>query len=317
MSTRKQIRSFVRTSLPGAYALHAYHQVRAAMLSRLSDEDFAQRAYERFSGRRLNLANPTTFDEKQWWLKVNYRDPLMVQCTDKLAVRDYVEGKGLGDILHPLIGLYADPKDIDWGTLPGSFYLKTNNSSATNIRCDDLDTFDTRRATRLLKLFLKRNHYALSREWNYRDIEPRVLIEPIIQSPNGELIDYRFMCSHGVCKGIFLDVDTADAEGRHRGDAKRNVYDREWNLLDVRVTRPRIEDRELERPAVLDEMIRIAESLSEPFPFCRVDLYNPDRGEIVFGEMTFFHSGGQQPRDACGLSGDPGSWIELSKGDDR
>lgn len=311
MNVMRHVRNLAQTSVLGAYALHAYHQARAKMLSRLPDEEFAQRSYERFSGRRLNLANPTTFDEKQWWLKVNYRDSLMVQCTDKLEVRKYVEGKGLGHILHPLINSYSDPEDIDWRTLPDSFYLKTNNSSATNIRCDDRNAFDTRRATRLLKLYLKRNHYALSREWNYRDIEPRVLIEPIIQSPRGELIDYRFMCSYGVCKGIFADVDTADGVGRHRGDAKRNVYDKEWNLLDVQVTRPRINDRELGVPTMLDEMIRVAESLSEPFPFCRVDLYNPMPGEIIFGEITFFHAGGNNDILPIQYQLELGRWITL------
>lgn len=317
MNLKMRARELART-IPGAYGLHFYHMVRAAVLSRLGDAEFAQRSYERFSGQKLNLNEPTTFDEKQWWLKVNYRDPLMVQCTDKIAVREYVESKGLGNILNPLIGSYMDPRDIDWRALPSSFYLKTSNSSATNIRCDDRDRFDTRRATRLLRLYLKRNHYALSREWNYREIEqPRILVEPIIPSLSGELIDYRFICSNGVCKGIFVDVDTADADGRHRGDAKRNVYDREWNLLDVQVTRPRVEDRELECPPMLDEMIRIAETLSEPFPFCRVDLYNPNPGEIVFGEMTFFHSGGNNRVIPVDYQEILGSWIELDKGGNR
>lgn len=304
-------RGLAHTGFFGRYALHVYHQIRAAFLVRMPDERFAQRTYERFSGHRLNLTNPTTFDEKQWWLKLNYRDPLIVQCTDKLAVREYVESKGFGYILHPVIGSYVDPKDIEWNELPVSFYLKTNNSSATNVRCDDLDTFDTRRASRLLKLYLKRNHYALSREWNYRNIKPRILIEPIIHSPSGPLIDYRFVCSYGVCKGIFVDVDTADETGRHRGDAKRNVYDRDWNLLDVQVTRPRIDDREIERPRVLGEMIRIAESLSEPFPFCRVDLYNPYDDKVVFGEMTFFHAGGNNRILPIEYGIVMGQWIHL------
>ena len=31
---------------------------------------------------------------------------------------------------------------------------------------------------------------------------------------------------------------------------------------------------------------KMAEDLSKPFPFVRVDLYN-DKGKIIFGELTF------------------------------
>lgn len=297
-----------------ALLLHVYHRVRALWLSRISDEEFAQLSHIRATGKPLNLAHPQTFDEKQWWLKINYRDPLMAQCTDKVAVRDYVKRKGLGELLHPLLGVYSNPHEIDWSSLPSQFYLKTNHSSATNIRCSELNSFDKRGASRLLKLYLKRNHYALSREWNYRDISPKIMVEPIIDTDAAiGLIDYRFFCSYGRCHGIFVDVDTADAAGTHRDDARRNVYDTNWNLLDVRVSRPRILDRALDRPVMLDRMIQVAEILSEPFPFCRVDLYNPTGNKIIFGEITFFHAGGNNtvvPEEYQCILGD---WVDLSR----
>jgi len=237
----------------------------------------------------------------------------MVQCTDKLAVRRYVEEKGLGHLLIPLLGSYSTPQEVNWTSLPAKFYIKTNNSSATNLRCDDRDTFDTRRASRLLKLYLKRKHYPLSREWNYREIAPRLLVEPVIDSGEGGLVDYRFLCSYGVCRGIFVDVDTASESGGHRADAKRNVYDRDWNLLPVQVTRPLIDDRFIERPAELDEMIRYAEILSESFPFCRVDFYNPEPGRVLFGEITFYHAGGNNRITPEVWQHTLGGWIDFER----
>lgn len=313
MSLRSIVRKATKSSLPGMRALALYHRARASVLSSMSDERFAQQMYRRSQGRSLDFVNPKTFDERQWWLKLHYRDPLMVQCTDKIAVRQYVEEKGLSHLLLPLLGEYATPEEIEWGKLPPKFYLETNNSSATNIRCDDLASFDTRRAVRLAKIHLRRNHNALSREWNYRDIEPRLLIEPVIEAEEDGLADYRFLCSYGACKGIFVDVDTADERGHHRADARRNVYDRDWNLLDVEVSRPRIEDWKIERPARLEDMIRYAEALSEPFPFCRVDFHNPTSALVVFGEMTFFHAGGNNlvtPREFELILGD---WIDISR----
>lgn len=307
--TKRHLRRLVKKSLAGAYALHYYHRLRAAALSTLSDEAFAKRSY----GRPLDLEDPKTFDERLWWLKLHYRNPLMVQCTDKVAVREYVRSKGLGNLLMPLVGDYARPEDIPWSSLPESFYLKTNNSSATNIRCDRREHFDVRRAERLLKLYLRRDHYALSREWNYRDIKPRILIEPVLDDGGSGLIDYRFFCSYGVCNGIFVDVDTAATDGTHRADARRNVYDLDWNLLNVRVTRPRILDKEIERPPALDSMISYAKTLSEPFPLCRVDFYNPKDEQVVFGEMTFFHGGGNNHITPERYQYVLGGWIDIER----
>lgn len=44
-------------------------------------------------------------------------------------------------------------------------------------------------------------------------------------------------------------------------------------------------------PENLDEMIRIAEKLSQSFKFLRVDFYNV-KGRIYFGELTFYPAAG-------------------------
>lgn len=67
---------------------------------------------------------------------------------------------------------------------------------------------------------------------------------------------------------------------------KRNFYDREWNNLYVTSDCPP-SDREIEKPENLGEMLRVAEILSEDFPFVRVDLYSVD-GKVYFGELTFY-----------------------------
>ena len=305
------LRSTLGTSLTGLRVMHAYHSVRALSMSRFSDEEFAQRSHRRSCGTPLDLRQPTTFDERIWWLKLHYRDPLITTCTDKIAVRDYVRNCGLSHILLPLLAIYSTPQEIEWSLLPDQFYIKTNNSSATNIRCDDLSAFDTKHATKRLRLYMKRNHYALSREWNYKEITPRLIIEPVIDNGNDSLVDYRFFCSYGNCHGIFVDIDTADSTGRHRADARRNVYDRDWNLLDVQVTRPRILDKDIPRPKRLLDMIRYAEELSQPFPSCRVDFYYLNDERIIFGELTFFHGGGNNKISPRSYEKILGSWITI------
>ena len=58
-------------------------------------------------------------------------------------------------------------------------------------------------------------------------------------------------------------------------------------------------------------MRRIAEILSEPFPFCRVDLYNPEGNHIIFGEITFFHSGGNNRIEPEEFQHTMGSWVGM------
>ena len=67
---------------------------------------------------------------------------------------------------------------------------------------------------------------------------------------------------------------------------KRNFYDRNWNNLHVTSDCP-ASDREIERPENLDEMLKVAEKLSEDFPYVRVDLYSVD-GKVYFGELTIY-----------------------------
>lgn len=76
--------------------------------------------------KKLDLREPKKFNEKLQWYKLNYfpNNPLVVACTDKCQVRNYVEKKELGKYLTTLIGLWDDAKEIVWDELPKQFVLK-------------------------------------------------------------------------------------------------------------------------------------------------------------------------------------------------
>lgn len=80
--------------------------------------------YKMKTGRKLNLNNPKRYTEKLQWYKLNYRDPLMILCSDKYNVREYVKEKGLEEILNPLYGIYENVNDIDFNKLPNSLQKK-------------------------------------------------------------------------------------------------------------------------------------------------------------------------------------------------
>lgn len=288
---------------------------RVNITSNWSDEDFAKWYYKQNTGKELNLDNPKTFDEKLWWLKLNNRDPLLTTCSDKYLVRAYVEKCGLGHILNELYGVYDNADQIDYNILPNRFFLKCNHVSDGNILCSNKSIFDREKAKKKLNNALKSNYYFQSREWNYKNIKPRIICERVLESPNNSntgLLDYRFLCFDGVAKCLFIDIDTCKEDGSHRSDARRNVYDMDFRLLDVIVSRTRFPVELAPKPANFDEMRSYAEILSRPFPHSRVDLYNIN-GRIYFGEITFYHAGACNkiyPEEWELIMGD---WINLSQ----
>ena len=67
---------------------------------------------------------------------------------------------------------------------------------------------------------------------------------------------------------------------------KRNFYDLDWNLLNVKSDVPMSEEI-IPKPDSFDYMIEIAESIGKDFPFARVDFYWVN-GKVYFGEITFY-----------------------------
>lgn len=305
----KKNKNRIKKSNVGLHLILIFHTIKYSIINQINNEKFAKKKYKRAGLGDLNLDNPKTFDEKLWWLKYNYFNPLMTECTDKIKVRDYVIDKGYPDILNEVYGIYNTPDEIDWNILPDQFYLKTNHSSATNIYISNKENANKKKIETRLNLFLRKKHYPISREWNYKDIKPKIIAEKVLESSIG-LTDYRFLCSLGKVQGLFIDIDTAEVNGDHSTEAKRLVYDKDFQLLDVGVSRPRFSAADFELPLNINEMKEIAEKLSKPFPFSRVDLYNIN-GKIIFGELTFFHAGGIndiRPREYQYVLGE---WIEL------
>lgn len=261
---------------------------RAAVLNALSflpDSVMLPLQYKMKLGRKLNLKDPKRFTEKLQWYKINYRNPLMHQCVDKYLVREYVKSKGLDSILVPLIGKYENLDQIDWNTLPDQFVIKTTHGGGglNVIVCPDKSKLSMEEVKAKLSFDphpVKAN--SLGREWAYYGLQPGIVVEELLinsENPAAGINDYKIFCYNGHAKYIIVDVD------RYIGH-KRNFYDREWNNLHVTSDCP-ASDREIERPKNLDEMLRVAEKLSEDFPYVRVDLYDVD-GKIYFGELTFY-----------------------------
>ncbi|MGN0070097.1 MAG: ATP-grasp fold amidoligase family protein [Prevotella sp.] len=244
-----------------------------------------------------------SFDEKLWWLKIYYHNPLMTVCADKYAVRDYVKKCGLEDILVELYGKFNSIQDIDIEMIPSQqFYLKCNHLSGANRLCHK-STFvqEREKLNRVFGYYLKNNCYRYGYEWPYKNIVPCIIAESVLETdePYG-LLDYKFMCFSGEPKYLFLDIGVAKGDGTHAEEYFRNIYDMEFMPVDMKETREHYDFTLIPKPLNWDFMIDVCRRLSKPFPHCRVDLYNI-HGRVYFGEMTFFHGSGMndfKPREA-------------------
>jgi hypothetical protein len=135
-----------------------------------------------------------------------------------------------------------------------------------------------------IKRWLKVNYYESTRERNYRDLEPKIIVEPLLFGVAGAT-DYKMFCYKGRVKLIEVHVNrfTSHAAG---------IYDRNWVLQDY--CNSRTLPAQVGRPPNLDAMIEIAENLSSDFGLIRIDLYSD--GESIFvGELTNCSGNANEP----------------------
>ncbi|ETS31219.1 glycosyl transferase [Photorhabdus temperata] len=238
--------------------------------------------------KKLDLKNPTTFNEKLQWLKLNkYKDSKLVTiCADKFAVRNYIIERNCREILTPIYGIWDSPYEINWSELPKKFVMKCNHGAGYNIICKNKDQLNIEDAIKKLSLWIKEDYWRKAVELVYKYIPKKIIIEKFIETSTGSLpYDYKVFCFNG--KPEFVMICTE----RESNKPKFYFVDKNWELLPYGIDYLNINNIDLEKPQNYEKLFYYAEILSSPFPFVRVDLYLND-GIINFGELTFIHSAG-------------------------
>lgn len=249
----------------------------------IPDKAMLKLQYKIKTGRKLNIDEPKRYTEKLQWYKLNYKNPVLHQCVDKYLVRNFVKSKGLSETLVQLYAKYNSIKDVEWDKMPQSFVIKTTNGGGglNVVICNDKNSLDIKDVENKLKCKKIKSRTG-GREWAYYGLKPGIVVEELLvnkENPDAGVNDYKIFCYNGKAEYIVVDTD------RYIGH-KRNFYDVNWNRIHATSDCPAC-DKDIEKPQNYDEMIRIAEKLSEDFPYVRVDLYNVD-GKIYFGELTFY-----------------------------
>lgn len=287
-----------------------YDSTKKIILSNIfSPETLSKYYYYKSNNEKLNLKNPTTFSEKIMWLKLNTynNNDLVTQCADKYRVRDYVTECGLGHTLNELLYVWESPDEINWSKLPEKFAIKGNHGAGYNLICSDKDKLDILRAEETIQKWLDEDYWKRMAEINYKYIPKKIICESFIGADDDEDLtlpsDYKIYCFNGVPKAILYMQD--------RDTETYGVFmDTDWNFLSY-IDKYDTSDIIPGKPETLEEMLGYAETLSEPFPFVRVDFYEHD-GKVIFGELTFTPAAGLNPSETMIDGKSMGDLIELN-----
>lgn len=236
------------------------------------------RQYKKQLGVFPNVVNPRTFNEKIQYRKLRDRRPLLTLLVDKYSVRDYVAKKYGAQVLPKLLFVTETPSDIPFDTLPDRFVVKPTHGAGWVSIVTDKRSIDPAEIIRQCNFWLSQNYYDWTREWAYRDVKPRILVEEFIGAEDGTIpIDYKFFVFGGKIALVQVDI------GRFK-NLRRNIYDTAWRRIDVALDFPNSLD-DVPRPPHLDAMIDCARILAEGIDFVSVDLYDTN-GKVYFGEFT-------------------------------
>lgn len=282
------LKQTIKKGFWGEYLISLYHCAMSKIMPKLRDDETAIKSqYKKRFGKDLDLEKPQTYSEKLNWYKLNDKDPLMEKCADKVSVRDYIKEKGYGSCLNEIYGVYEKVEDIDPDLLPSQFVIKAAHGSHMIYIVKDKSTFDWRQAKKMMKSWLHQDIYWSGREWVYKDMPKRLVIEKYLEDETGDLRDYKFFCFHG--KPYYLQVDI----GRYKKHY-RNYYSMDQRLLDCRDADELPHLVDIPFPVDHDtynKMLNMCSELSSAFQQVRVDLYTVNQ-KIYFGELTFFCGGG-------------------------
>lgn len=261
------------------------------------------------TGKKIDLGNPTTFNEKIQWLKLYDKKDKYSQLVDKYKVRNYIANLIGEKYLVPLIGVWDSVEEIPFDSLPNQFVLKCNHNAAVGLTiCRNKDLLDTKRTKSEIKKGMRRNFYFSSREWAYKNVERKIICEKYLNdSFRKELRDYKFFCFNGKAKLIYV------SEGlEHHDTAKISFFDLKGNSVPFHRNDYKEFSESIEFPQTLDEMIRIAEIIAADVnaAFVRVDLYSVDN-QVFFSEITFYPNSGYIPFEPNIWDKTLGSWIDL------
>ena len=237
---------------------------------------YTAQAYRKAHGRYPSVLRPRKFSEKIAYRRMFDRRPMLTQFADKCAARDYITARLGARVLPRLHHVTEDPRSIPWDILPERYVVKaTHGSGWVRVVTSGVDR---EALTRQCQEWLGRSYYRHMREWPYKGIPPRIIIEEFIDDGSGcAPADYKLFVFDG--RPAFIQVD-----GTRFSDHRRSFFDLKWQRLPFTLHYQPIL-HEVARPRHLEPMLEAAARLAAGVDFLRVDFYDTPE-QFYVGELT-------------------------------
>lgn len=274
----------------------------------VSKKAYISYQYKYITHHKLDWKGLNRYTEKLQYLRlyVYPKDDLVSKCAGRIGVREYVKERGFEQNLIKIYGIFDRFEDIDFAKLPNQFAMKCSHGSAMNYICYDKNKINYEELKKKFNKWLKTNYGKKTVELHYAKIKPQIIIEELMLEDNKLPTEYKIHVFNGVAKNLYVVTS--------RGvDIRYNNYYIDWTPFDgSQFNGWKKTDYPLKKPSNFDEMVKIAESLADKFPFVRVDLYNIN-GKIYFSEMTFTPAKGTLILDDDKCDYEMGEWLDISK----
>lgn len=277
----------------------------------IGDRMFLKITYRLLTGKKLNIDNPKTFNEKIQWLKLYDRKPEYTILADKYEVKKYLAEIIGNQYLIPTYGVWEKFCDIDFSMLPDKFVLKCTHDSGGVVIVRNKEELDFKKIKHKFEKSLKRNFYWNGREWPYKNIKPRIIAEKYLEY-EGHAVpeDYKIYCFNGEPRYIAVFHNRFD----NSKILSETVYDTQWRFQNISLDNHFAICNEVsEKPECLEELLDICRRICAGYSQLRVDFYIIEN-RIYFGEITFYTAGGFQPMIPEKMDEILGGFINLDAG---
>lgn len=258
----------------------------------VNNKRYREKRFVNDFGRAPDMSEPRTFNEKIMYRMLEKNKSLqLTKMADKYQARKLVSQMVGEEYLVPLLKVYNSVNDIDFAKLPERFVLKCTHDSGSVVICKDKQSFDEKYAKSKLRFCMKRNMYYTTREWQYKDIPPRILCEEYVdlsvESNAGFYPEiYRVHCFEG-CP-VWIEVEYVDIRGARYSE----IYDPEWTPQPLLMGYPN-PGVKMRAPYRLGELLSLSSRLTSGLDYCRADFYMT-RHKLYFSEFTFSPSNGRE-----------------------
>ncbi len=269
------------------------------------------RMWPKFFGTTIDWKNPKDLNEKIQWLMCFSDTSEWTRLADKYRVREYIQEKGLENLLPKLYGKWDRAEDIVYEQLPDKFVLKCNHDCGSVHIIDKTIGFNKEEINKDLNKHVKERFGYASCEPHYTKIKPCIIAEEFLEEKNNSfsrtLVDYKVWCFDGKPYRI------CTYHNRVHKHVYISCYDLNWQAHpEYLIFSDHFRDGQnmVPRPKCFKEMLEAASTLSKGFPELRVDFYEVD-GKLYFGELTFSCSAGKMDNFTEEFLIDMGKQIKL------